>query len=45
MSKECEYCPMLRHCINGGFCIKLNKYIEYDRKKGCDESEDDYRGV
>lgn len=38
MPPECKRCDGLRNCINGGFCVKYNKYIEYAKEKLCTEN-------
>lgn len=37
MPSECKGCDCLRNCINGGFCVQYNKYIEYAKEKLCTE--------
>ena len=31
----CEGCEQLRNCINGKYCLKLHKYVEWSKKKDC----------
>lgn len=44
MPPECKICDRLRNCINGGFCVQLNKYVEYAKERLCDEDSKGVRG-
>jgi hypothetical protein len=41
MIEECKSCTEVRNCINGHFCAKLKKYVEYSRKKECNKKNND----
>lgn len=33
---ECKNCEFHRNCINGLYCMKLKKYVEYSHSKQCE---------
>lgn len=33
MHSECQSCEFHRNCINGLYCLKLKKYVQYSLKK------------
>jgi len=35
MIDECKVCASIRHCINGHYCTKTKKYVEYSKSKEC----------
>ena len=39
MHHDCNLCESKRNCINGAYCQKLKKYIEFTKNKECDESK------
>nr|DAG22550.1 MAG TPA: hypothetical protein [Caudoviricetes sp.] len=36
MSEKCVICKEGRTCINGQFCLRLKRYVEYINKPICD---------
>lgn len=36
MNKECQSCDSHRNCINGLYCLKLKKYVQYAFEKECE---------
>lgn len=36
MSDKCAMCKDGRACINGWFCLKLKRYVEYINRTICD---------
>lgn len=44
MPDDCAKCPNALNCINGKYCLILNKYVNYDRTKKC-KRENDGSGV
>ena len=42
LNKYCSACANTREQINGLYCIKLNKYVEYDIQPKCN-FETDYK--
>ena len=35
--KDCRKCEFCRCCINGLYCMKLKKYVEYIKVPLCEE--------
>lgn len=38
MPIDCTTCPHKRNCINGAYCTKLGKYVQYKDAPVCQES-------
>lgn len=36
MYDECQICESHRNCINGLYCLKLKKYVQYALEKECE---------
>lgn len=37
MNEQCRTCAHGRNCINGRWCEKLRKYVQYDKKPLCED--------
>lgn len=37
MNDECRICPYGRNCINGRWCEKVRKYVQYAKTKLCED--------
>lgn len=40
MNERCRTCAHGRNCINGRWCEKLKKYVEYAKELECDEGKE-----
>lgn len=36
MHEDCSVCRFRRNCINGLYCMQLNDYVQYTKKKKCE---------